>query len=144
MKIGFLSICTMLFALCSADCSAYTVESSLRAGNPSLKPITSEIFEKNQGPSYVIKSENLRDGRSFADVVKGVNKTDNSSDKKESKEEKKLKKRMQKLLMSKINFEQNEYDARKIQQNSKRRQSAKIKENKKHQFAHKGKLYNAR
>jgi hypothetical protein len=153
MKIGFLSMFTVLFVLHGTDCSAYFSEQTSGIVPPPLtkipmKPIINQTkvlktdHQDQEKPKNIVKWGSFRDGRSFADVVKGVKKSDNSNDKEVSKREKKPKKSMQKL--SKINFEQNEYDARKIQQNSKRRQSAKIKDNKKHQSAHKGKLYNAR
>lgn len=155
MKIRFLSMFTVLFVLYGTNCLAYFPKQTSCVVPPpltkiSMKPITNQTkviktdHQDQEKQKNIIKWGSFRDGRSFADVVKGVKKADNSNNKEESKREKKPKKRMHKLLMSKINFEQNEYDARKIQQNSKRRQSAKIKDNKKHQSAHKGKLYNAR
>lgn len=153
MKIRFLSMFTVLFVLYGTNCLAYFPKQTSCVVPPpltkiSMKPITNQTkvlktdHQDQEKPKNIVKWGSFRDGRSFADVVKGVKKSDNLNDKEESKRGKKPKKRKQKLY--KINFEQNEYDARKIQQNSKRKQSAKIKDNKKHQSAHKGKLYNAR
>lgn len=153
MKFKILSVSTLLFVLCNADCSVQTFKSSSRSANLRLKPITQKIEENHL--VYEIKSSNLRDGRSFADVIKGVKKTDNSNEKKETKEKKKLKKEKKskigyyRLLQPKLNFEQNAYDFRKVQYNEtignhKKDQYTKNRGNKKHQSAHKGKLYNAR
>jgi len=149
MKIGFLSICTMLMLLYSADSSAHIIEGSSRTVKSPLKPITNKISDENQSPKYVIESKNLWDGRSFADVVKGKKKSDTPTEKKEPKQEKKQKKLQFKLLQPKMNFEQNEYDARRSQQYEtsgfgKKYQSSKNGNNKRRLSAHKGNLYNAR
>ncbi len=155
MKI-WLSVYAILFVMYGTDCSAYFSEKSSYTVPPPLtkipmKPITNNIEvpkidnQDQEKPTNIIKWGSFRDGRSFADVVKGVKKTDIPSDKKE----KKSKKRQNKLLQSKTNFEQNEYDARRAQKSSagefsRRYQAAQNGGNKRRQSAHKGKLYNAR
>ncbi len=167
MKVGFLSVCVMLFALYETESLAYFSENkSQKVVAPPLTPITSktESLKEDKKPTYVVKRGSLMDdksffeyvehgslwdGRSFSDVVKGVKKPNLSKDKKKSKKEKKSKKRLEEFLQPKMNYEQQTYDARKFQQNesgefSKRYQAAINKGNKKHHSAHKGKLYRSR
>ena len=145
MKVGFLSMCVMLFSLYGTESSAYIAENSSRKVNPSLRPIVST----DQNQTYVINSKNLWDGRSYAAVVKGDKKADTLSDKKESKKEKKRRKKQEVFLQPKMNYQKDERNSRKVRQNkagefSKRYQASMNKGNKKHQSAHKGKLCNAR
>lgn len=152
MKIGFLSG-AMLLVLYGADCSAYMFEKSSRTVNSRMRPITNKIIKEDTNQSYVIKSKNLWDGRSFADVVKGPKKSDSAKNKpniskheKESKIENNSKKILYKLLQPKMNINQDTYATRRAQQIkagkfSKRYQFSMNRNNKRH---HINKLYNAR
>ncbi len=167
MKVGFLSVCIILCALYGTESSAYFSEKkSQKVMAPPLTLITSrtESLKEDKKPGYIVKRGSLMDdksfveyiehgslwdGRSFAAVVKGEKKPNLLKDKKKSKKEKKSKKRFEKFLQPKISYEQQAYDTRKSQQNeagefSKRYQAAINKGNKKHQSAHKGKLYRSR
>ena len=148
MKIGFLSG-AMLLVLYGADCSAYMFEKSSRTVNSRMRPITNKIIKEDTNQSYVIKSKNLWDGRSFADVVKGPEKSDSAKNKqntskneKESKIESNSKKILYKLLQPKMNIIGDTREARRAQQTkvgkfSKRYQFSMNRDNKRHQSAHK-------
>ena len=160
MKIGFLSVCVMLCALYGTESSAYFAEKSQRVIAPPLTPITIrpqvtnetevpklELQDQKKSPEAIVK-ESLCDGRSFADVVKGVKKTDTLSDKKEAKKEKKSKKRLEKFLQS--NSKKEMHDNWRAKRNeaddkfSKRWLSAKDGVNKRSQSSHRGNLYKSR
>lgn len=158
MKIRFLSLCAVVFVFCEADCSKYFYKQSPIVVPPPLTCIPMRPVTKNeiklpqsdrlvqQKSEHVVNWNNFRDGRSFADVVKGVKK---SADDRKNESKKQSKQEQYKLLHPQINLRQKAYDDRKAQQNEinlfgKRYQSDKNRGNKKHQSAHQGKLYNAR
>lgn len=161
MKKVYLSVCTVLFVVCGADCSAYFSERSSKVIAPPLVPITKtqqitnsskvikiEPQEQKRSPEAIVK-ESLWDGRSFADVVKGVKKSDTSKREKKSKKENNSRKKLEKFLQPNLNFRKNLHDAWKAHQideskfNNKN-QSAKDSVNKRRQSAHRGSLYKSR
>ena len=160
MKIRFLSLCAVVFVFCEADCSKYFYKQSSTVVPPPLTCIPMRPVAKNEiilpkshhaeqkKSEQIVNWNNFRDGRSFADVVKGVKKSDTSDDKK-NVSKKKLKQERYRFLRPQTNLRQKAYDDRKAHQNvinlfGKEYQSDKNRGNKKHLSAHQGKLYNAR
>lgn len=161
MKKVYLSVCTVLFVVCEADCSAYFSERSSKVIAPPLVPIAKtqqitnsskvikiEPQEQKRSPEAIVK-EILWDGRSFADVVKGVKKSDTSKSEKKSKKENKSRKKLEKSLQPNSNSRKDFHDVWKTQQSNEskfnnKKLSAKGGVNKRRQSAHKGNLYRSR
>ena len=159
MKIGFLSMCIMLVAFYNADCSVYSARKA--SGIIPLPYVAIKHVKKNEtkvlkidhqnqkkSPEAIV-SKSLLDGRSFAEVVKGViipkvtKKLDKSATKTESE------KIQNKNSQPKMNYKKNTYDDRNAKQRAinrfnKKWQSSKIGVSKRRQSAHRGNLFNAR
>ena len=167
MKVGFLSVCVMLFSLYGTESLAYFAEKkSQKVMAPPLTPITSktETFKEDKKSTYVIKRRSLmddrsfieyikhgslRDKRSFADVVKGVKKSDTLDDKKEFKKEKKQQRRQDRILQPNSDSRKYIHDDWRAKKNemsevSRSLRSAKEGVGKRKQSAHKGNLHRSR
>jgi hypothetical protein len=114
----------------------------------SSKVIKIEHQDQRKSPEAIVR-ESLWDGRSFADVVKGVKKSDASKSEEKSQKEKKSRKKLEKFLQPNLNFRKNLHDdwkARQIDESKfhNKKLSAKGGVNKRRQSAHKGNLYRSR